>query len=84
MPCISAEIGYNEGIREIVVYEAAKLPKLKMENGKLKIIVSALPTISIISEGNTLIFNFQFSIINWCASTTKQQFIILLQKRRKL
>ena len=49
----------------MIVYEAAKLPELKMENVKLKIIVSALPTISIISEGNTLIFNFQLSIFNY-------------------
>ena len=64
----------------MIVYEAAKLPELKMDNVKLKIIVSALPTISIISEGNTLIFNFQFSIINWCVSTDKQSFTPTQQK----
>ena len=40
------------------------LHKLKMENVKLKIMVCALRTDLIISGGNTLIFNFQFSIFN--------------------
>ena len=34
--------------------------KLKIDNGKLKIMVSPSAMISIISEGNSSIFNFQF------------------------
>jgi len=39
--------------------------QLKIENGELRIIVSALRLFQIISEGNTFIFNFQLSILNW-------------------
>ena len=40
--------------------------ELKMENGKLKMNVSAKRTdLNYFSQKNTLIFNFQFSILNY-------------------
>ena len=54
-----------------------KLRKWKMENVKLKMVVCALRTIKIISEGNTFIFNFQLSIFNSCQRHDKLKFEIL-------
>jgi hypothetical protein len=58
------------------------LHKLKMENVKLKIMVCALRTDLIISGGNTLIFNFQFSIFNSFHRNDKLKFETLWEIAR--
>jgi len=47
--------------------------ELKVENGKLKITVSAPPTIPIIAEGNTITFNFPLSIFHSSTYIFKQK-----------
>ena len=54
--------GQKDSANEVLRTEVlTRLSELKIENGKLKIIVFLF---SIISEGNTFIFNFQLSIFN--------------------
>ena len=38
--------------------------KLRVESGKLKVKVSASPTIEMIAEGNTITINYQLSTFN--------------------
>ena len=52
-----------------------------MHNGQLTIMVSALQTIQIISEGNTFIVNCQFSIVNFLSGGSPIKFdLCLVQK----
>ena len=59
--CISA---FAIASDKLLITGQLTLSELKIQNGKLIIMVLALPTILIISEGNTLIFNFPLSILN--------------------